>query len=432
MIVYLILYGAGMLFASSAHSYMSGVSLILAALYLYFYDYKRSGDPLHLRALFSLFWVGGEGISCLKLSRLQKDWEFVTWAAFFVALAAFWSVYGLTEKRIRGKYTERSFNIRKTDYGKAIYFILLILTAVSWGAFLLEAAVLGYVPFFLRGVPHAYSYFHISGVHYFTVSCVLVPSMAVLSLAYGENIGKKQKVITMLAVFLALMVPILCVSRFQLIFAVFLAVLTYMQVSGKKKIGYLFAAVLALIPLYVILTIARSHDVAYLNGIFEMKNENTPIFITQPYIYIANNYDNFNCLVKELPKHSLGMKGLFPLWALTGLKFIRPELAAYPIFTTKEELTTVTLFYDAYYDFGIAGVFFFAAVLGVFSAWLMERVRRPGNPFWQLLYSQVAMYLMLSFFTTWYSNPSTWFYFAATAAAAVFAESYILQRRNDL
>ena len=256
--------------------------------------------------------------------------------------------------------------------------------------------------------------------------------MAVLSLAYGENIGKKQKVITMLAVFLALMVPILCVSRFQLIFAVFLAVLTYMQVSGKKKIGYLFAAVLALIPLYVILTIARSHDVAYLNGIFEMKNENTPIFITQPYIYIANNYDNFNCLVKELPKHSLGMKGLFPLWALTGLKFIRPELAAYPIFTTKEELTTVTLFYDAYYDFGIAGVFFFAAVLGVFSAWLMERVRRPGNPFWQLLYSQAAMYLMLSFFTTWYSNPSTWFYFAATAAAAVFAESYILQRRNDL
>ena len=88
MIVYLILYGAGMLFASSAHSYMSGVSLMLAALYLYFYDYKRSGDPLHLRALFSLFWVGGEGISCLKLSRLQKDWEFVTWAAFFVALAA--------------------------------------------------------------------------------------------------------------------------------------------------------------------------------------------------------------------------------------------------------------------------------------------------------------------------------------------------------
>ena len=75
MVVYLILYGAGVLFASSVHYYMSGMSLILAALYLYFYDYRRSGNPFHLRALFSLFWVGGEGISCFKLSRLQTDWD---------------------------------------------------------------------------------------------------------------------------------------------------------------------------------------------------------------------------------------------------------------------------------------------------------------------------------------------------------------------
>ena len=66
MVVYLILYGAGMLFASSAHYYMSGISLILAALYLYFYDYRQSGNPLHLRALFSLFWVGGKGSPALS------------------------------------------------------------------------------------------------------------------------------------------------------------------------------------------------------------------------------------------------------------------------------------------------------------------------------------------------------------------------------
>lgn len=103
MVVYLILYGCGMLFASSAHYYMSGMSLILAALYLYFYDYRRSGNPLHLRAMFSLFWVGGEGISCFKLSRLQTDWDPVTWASFFIALAAFWSVFGLAEARIQEK-----------------------------------------------------------------------------------------------------------------------------------------------------------------------------------------------------------------------------------------------------------------------------------------------------------------------------------------
>lgn len=431
MFVYFLCYGAGMLFASSAHYCMSGFSLILAAVYLYFYDYRKSGNPLHLRALFSAFWIGGQGISCMKLSRLQTDWEWETWACFFVAYTAFWAVFELLDQKLltvgneRKKRTSASLPFNQQfgeGYELGLFTAIILLTLVSFSAFVLEAVVLGYVPFFVRGVPHAYSYFHISGVHYFTVSCVLVPAMSAVLFVTEKNLKKWKRIAVVAAMFVALMIPVLCVSRFQLIFAVILGVLTFMQVSGIKKVRYLILAAGALIPLYVILTIARSHDVEYLNGIFEMKNINTPIFITQPYMYIANNYDNFNCLVKELPAHTMGIKGLFPLWALTGLKFLKPELVSFPLYTTKEELTTVTLFYDAYYDFGIAGVFFFAAVLGLFAAWLMHRSSRPGNPFWQVIYGQAALYFMLSFFTTWYSNPTTWFYFAATGAAAVYVE----------
>ena len=428
MVVYFLCYGAGMLFASSAHYYMSGISLILAAVYLYFYDYRRSGNPLHLRALFSAFWIGGQGVSCLKLSHLQTDWELETWACFFVAYTAFWVMFELSDKKLSARETRSSLKLSSESdaigrgYELGLFTAVILLTLVSFAAFTLEAVVLGYVPFFVRGVPHAYSYFHISGVHYFTVSCVLVPSMAVVLFVTEKGLNFWKKIVVILATGIALTIPVLCVSRFQLIFAVILVVLTFMQVSGVKKIRYLFMAAGALIPLYVVLTIARSHDVEYLNGIFEMRNINTPIFITQPYMYIANNYDNFNCLVRELPSHTFGVKGLFPLWALTGLKFLKPELVAFPLYTTKEELTTVTLFYDAYYDFGIVGVFFFAAVLGIFAAWLMHRSSRPGNPFWQVFYGQAALYFMLSFFTTWYSNPTTWFYFAATGAAAVYVE----------
>ena len=433
MLVYLICYGAGMLFASSAHYCMSGISLILAACYLYFYDYRKSGNPLHLRGLFSAFWVGGQALSCLKLSKLQTDWSFITWACFFVALTVFWTIYELAEQRMemksRGGLKSADEGIGESGYGLGLFTAVILLTLVSLAAFTLEAVVLGYIPFFVRGVPHAYSYFHISGVHYFTVSCVLVPSMTVVLFVTEKKLSMGKKLAALAATLAALSIPMLCVSRFQLIFAVILAVITFMQVSGIKKIWYLFAAAAALVPLYVILSIARSHDVEYLNGIFEMKNLNTPIFITQPYMYIANNYDNFNCLVEQLPEHSLGIKGMFPLWALTGLKFLKPELVAFPLYTTKEELTTVTLFYDAYYDFGIAGVFLFSAVLGIFAAWLMRRASKTGNPFWQVFYGQAALYFMLSFFTTWYSNPTTWFYFAATGAAAVYVE--IIKRAQE-
>ena len=430
MLVYMILYGAGMFFASSAHYCMSGFSLILAALYLYFRDYLKSGNPLHLRGLFCAFWVGGQGISCLKLSRLQTDWSMETWGCFFVALVAFWTVYEFTARKLLtdSKITEK----QDSGYGLGLFTSILLLTMVCVATFTLEAVVLGYIPFFVRGVPHAYSYFHISGVHYFTVSCVLVPSMSVVLFVTEKNLSKGKKIAAAAAALIALSIPVLCVSRFQLIFGVILAVLTFMQVSGVKKIRYLFMAAGALIPLYVILSIARSHDVEYLNGIFEMKNGNTPIFITQPYMYIANNYDNFNCLVEQLPAHTYGIKGLFPLWALTGLKFLKPELVSFPLYITKEELTTVTLFYDAYYDFGIAGVFIFSALLGIFAAWLSNHVEKKENPFWHIFYGQAALYFMLSFFTTWYSNPTTWFYFAATGAAAVYVEIIKRVRRPKL
>lgn len=435
-----------MLFASSAHSALSGLSLMAAALYLYFYDYRQTKNPLHLRGLFSLFWTGGQGISCLKLSRLQGEWNYETWACFFVAQTSLWCVFEFLRRRELLSRKESAGDVETcaseseetypagtavlsgNGYGKGLFEALLIVTAVSLSAFLFEAAVLGYVPFFVRGVPHAYSYFHISGVHYFTVSCVLAPSLGVLYFLSGDKGKLPKRIAAAVFVAVSLAIPLLCVSRFQLIFAVFLAVITYMMASGKRKLFYMAGAVAALIPFYVLLTIARSHDVAYLNGIFEMKNGNTPIFVTQPYMYIANNYDNFNCLVEQLPAHTFGLRMLFPVWALTGLKFLKPELAAFPIYTTKEELTTVTLFYDAYYDFGIAGVFFFSAALGAAAFWLMRKTGQGKNPVWFLFYAQAAVYFMLSFFTTWYSNPATWFYLAATGA--VFAYTALRRRRR--
>ena len=66
--------------------------------------------------------------------------------------------------------------------GKLVVFVLaaVALAAVSAGCFAIEAVYMGYIPLLLRGVPHAYSYFHVTGLHYLTVSCVLVPALSVI------------------------------------------------------------------------------------------------------------------------------------------------------------------------------------------------------------------------------------------------------------
>ncbi len=405
----------------------TGFCLMGAALWLYISDYRRSGCLVHLRGLFSLFWIGGQGVACLKLSRLQVPWSPITWICFFLAYSVFYLTFAWLSGEISlgGKRRSPAWPAARTQGGKplggvsgaGLFECLLGVTAVSLAAFCFEAWYLGYIPFLVRGVPHAYSYFHVTGVHYFTVSCVLAPALGVLFFVTDRGrSGQAKRLLAAAAVLIALAIPILCVSRFQLILAVALAVFVYILWEGSFPLAWGAGLAVLMVAAYAVLTVARSHDVAYLNGIFEMKNESTPIFITQPYMYIANNYENFNYLVEHLEQFAWGMRSLFPLWALTGLKFVMPSLANYPILVNKEELTTVTLFYDAYYDFGAAGVILLSGILGAVSFLLMRKLSRMQNPVDYLFYAQIGVYLSLSFFTTWFSNPTTWFYLAVTAA----------------
>ncbi len=440
MAVYTACYLAAYLLDLGSYHWPAGFCLMAAALWLYGAEYRRTGNLVHLRGIFSLFWVGGQGVACLKLSRLQVPWSPVTWICFYLALAGFYLTFELFSRRegaakepTGGWRTGRPARSRISGRGgqsaqplggisgAGLFESVMGVTALSLAAFCFEAWYLGYIPFLVRGVPHAYSYFHVTGVHYFTVSCVLVPALGVLYfLTDRGRSGRCKKILAAAAVIAALAIPVLCVSRFQLILAVALAVFVYILWEGSFPVVWGAGIAVLMVAAYVVLTIARSHDVAYLNGIFEMKNSNMPIFITQPYMYIANNYENFNYLVEHLEQFAFGMRSLFPLWALTGLKFIMPSLADYPILVNKEELTTVTLFYDAYYDFGAAGVLVFSCVLGAVSWLLVKKLRRMSSPVGYLLYAQIGVYLMLSFFTTWFSNPTTWFYLAATAAIWLF------------
>ncbi|MDW2796230.1 O-antigen polymerase [Clostridium boliviensis] len=420
MSVYLISYAASYLFARAGYYWLSGLILMLAAFFLYWCDYRRTENIIHLRGLFSLFWVGGQGIACLKLSELSSDWSIITWFCFLLAYLGFWGTYEFLIRTQGASGGQRSRWFSFKGYEKPLFLAMLITTVLSLLAFLAEAAILGFIPFFIKGMPHAYSTFHITGLHYFTVSCVLVPALSVLYISIEQGRNGIRLILAVLMDLIACVIPVLCVSRFQLILAVGLAILTYIAMENRLKIIYGAGLLAGMIPIYIILTIARGHDVTYLNGIFQMKYSQMPIFITQPYMYIANNYDNFNCLVEWLPSHTFGLRMLFPLWALSGLKFLVPALVDFPIYVTKEELTTVTLFYDSFYDFGIIGVLLFSCILGAVGFFLMRFIKRVRNPIGYLFYAQFAMYLILSFFTTWFSNPATWFYLAVTGALYVF------------
>lgn len=418
--------------------------LVAAALYGLFYIHTK--NVVNLPGLLSLFWLGGIGVAGFKLSELSANhWSIVVWTCvlgFYVCYIL--AYFGREMWRRRQAGTENSpkvlnremdFNGDISEHDRTISANRLLIcivgtAAVSLAAFIIEVIICGYIPALVVNTPHAYSYFHVSGVHYFTVSACFVHPLTLLYMYWkkitpGQIPWKHPKTWILLACNLvAIMVPILCVSRYFLIMAVALTLVTFLAIvrntSWKRMLILVGGCVILLIPAYVVLTILRGHDVEYLNSIFEMKNAATPIFITQPYMYVANNYENFNALVNQLPEFVLGRRMLYPLFALTGLKFVFPNFIVGFIYYTKTELTTLTIIYDAYYDFGIPGVLIFGAVLGAASSVISEHTARNRNPVAFLFYAQIAMYMVLSFFTTWFSNPTTWFWLILTGMMFVF------------
>lgn len=393
--------------------YASGIILIVEAVYLYVHWVRESGSFVELRALFTLAWVGGQGISCLKLSTLQDTWSYITWLSFFVIYIAFGIGYewGRKYSRVEGKEPEK--NKKKAD---RLFRCIMLLLVVSAGCFVIEIIRIGYIPVF-SDEHYSYSYFRMSALHYLhycAISCILIPGLTVLWKKIDSEESKWRNGAIIIANIVAFAVPFLYVSRFQFLFEIGVAAVIYILVNKNMRKSTLVLLGLVVCAAYVVITLSQKRDAIYLNNVFKMKYTHMPVFLTQPYIYIANNYDNFDCLVKNLPKFSYGLRMLFPFVSLTGLKFVMPNLVPATVYLTSTELTTFTMFYDAYYDFGVIGVFVIALLIGVVAKVIIDIIKKSDNPVVYLLYGQIAVYLALAFFTTWFSSPATWFWLIIT------------------
>ena len=128
MLIYIISYLAAFLTARIQLYAVSGILLIAAALYLFNSERIKSGNIINLRGLFSLSFVGGQGLSCLKLSYLQKDWQLLTWLCFFLAFTCFYLSFDFAKA-----HSDTAESDKKNKDAEALKFenMNIILYAIS-------------------------------------------------------------------------------------------------------------------------------------------------------------------------------------------------------------------------------------------------------------------------------------------------------------
>ena len=412
----------------------AGCVLLAAAVVMSLYFYIEDQSLVSFRFLLSFFWTAGEGLAVMQLSRLQSPWTIQTWLSFsgfyLLFLAGYEGTqYGLSkrDRLAKNKKQTQKHTALEEQFQSRLFICIRIVSLVTFATFVAEACILGYIPLF-SSEPHAYDHFHISGVHYFTVSCMFTHSLTLIYLLKyhqkGTPLGKSKTIQLIVYNVLSASIPILSVSKFQFILTLALPMIIFLlmrpNVNKKKLFAVLAAIAVVMVAAAVFMTVRRNYEPGYLNSIFQMKEESMPLFLQYAYMYIANNYANFNCLTQAIQQgtvtYTFGLKQLFPVFALTGLKFVFPALVAFELPVTIKELNTLTLIYDAYYDFGLIGVLLFGLILGAVCAALTKKTKQSNNPILYLFYAQIALYLVLSFFSSWFTVPTTWFWFALTGA----------------
>ncbi len=397
--------------------------------------FRESGKILDLRIILSLSWLTAIALSVLKLSALQSPWGIRMWASaggFYFIFTGCYDLFhyfsGKEKKNGQEQFSETGNVISEEEERKRlssrVMEAMLILSALGlvcfvpeWIKFYREFGVL--IPA-LSDQPHAYTSFHITGLHYFVVSLMLVHPLTVIYVM-NRKPGTKDGLLLVLLNGFSIAVSVILLSKTQLIFDIALPLIVWVilqkRFSAKKLAAFVISGGVLAVIMAMALMFSRHYPEGYLKSIFCFKKQETPVALQYPYIYIVNNLENLNLLIENMTGFTFGKRQLYPFLALSGLKFVPAVQIRFLIvehFYTVTELNTLSLIYDAFGDFGIAGVFLFAALLGAISERITASTERKRSVFCLLLYAQFAVYLGLAFFSTWFSNPTVWFWFAAS------------------
>ena len=308
------------------------------------FDRFYSQDPSHHQDGFNF----GLGLAIMRLSSYHFPWTFDSKLCFggfyvFYMLGGCFSHESETEKKSRPVSTDRMF------------IAIMIMSAVSLMTFIIEAIILGYIPIFSKET-HAYNYFHVTGLHYFTVSSIFTHCFTITYALEMKKRGlttqKNRKLLIAGANLVSVVINIMCLGKLNIMLSVAFPVLTvlgqikiadFRKLPWKKVIICVCTVAVLLVGVFVAFTKLRHYEPGYLDEIFSFRDASTPTYVQYPYMYIANNYANFNYLTMCIEQHSHGLKELFPVIALTGMKFVFPRLTAFPQYFMKIEMNTLTI-----------------------------------------------------------------------------------------
>lgn len=433
---------------------IAGVILFVTGIIIYVIKCIESKSLFDTIGLTSAVWFITIGLSVVRLNVNQVPWIFTTWVSFYLTYVAFiigYTVFIQRNERHTASDKSLDYNMaRKMFFGVIAYVVLIIVV------FIVEIIIVKEIPAFSAN-PAAYVNFHVPMLHYLTVSCVLVFPFT-YELFKSQYVQQSEKIILGIVNVVMLLIPLLIVSRQLYIMHIIIALFTVAKdKSIKSQILWSIVAVTLLGAGWGGLSILRNQNAEYIDYVFnktvddneETEEDSVDKFkkttdkqfgkdyahnhdavsgaISQVYMYLSFGYDNFNYNVIVQKEYDYGKNTFFPVIALSGAKFIVPQLEDTQRTNYIQYYTTVPMTSTYYCDFGLLGVAVFMFLNGYIASYFEFRRREvAGN----LMDSMIRYSMIFCFFTCFFANATMWAYFIQIAIIYLYLNKFNFRRKS--
>lgn len=408
-----------MIFYYNGSNVVSSVLLTFTGLMLFYINKKGCGYYTNVLGIFSAVWFITIGLSTLRLHQSQVEWKFNTWICLILAYVCFNIGYNIKiNKKNNVRIKKENIASKKVNL---IFITLLFL--LSFGTFIVEAYIEGYIPMFSSDMS-AYQEFGVGKLHFFTVTCTFIlPLSCIYYKLYKEKITKIEIVYLVLINILSFLVPFLIVSRFFIVMTVMLSGFAIMEMNKKKETLIILLILVIGFVGWSVISKFRNQDEIYLKEALNIQND-APLSVTnmQIYMYVAMNYDNFNCNVNEIEYYSYGAKSILPITEFLGLDNIVPNSVGVSQTAKRilEVYNTYPIITEGYFDLGIAGVAIYMIIIGYVSA--IAEGLDTDNMINLLIKSLIKYTLAFSFFVSYFSNKTFLFYLMILMLGKIFVK----------
>lgn len=359
-----------------------------------FYNIKKKRDLLLPENLFTIVILSTYAIACLGFSNLQHEYKF----SYTIVILIFILSFYLGAHIKLGDKNTFTYNYNEKKLKISVYVLFTIVLS----SFLIMCLKLGPPP--LISKQDRATYF-LSGVGTVYLMIDVLSFLIIFDLFDKKIIGKKSYI--MLAIILAMI--ILMSNKFQIIYFACQYLVLYNIMKKKIKLVTLLKLVVVALVIFIIY-----YNFIY-NGMYisndEMYTVNQMNFsqkyslLTNPYLYVAFNYENiYNYMKLDSVTYGFGYYTFEEILDAINLKELLIDNNELLINQWKNNLqypwlTTGTIFREFYMDFGYPGTCLMMMVLGIICHNSYKRCYTNKSIFYIYLYATNMVSIFLAFFT---------------------------------